>query len=49
MENIVKGESLNIRTSLGVIKVIFSHYSDKWHKRFYTINGLEFNCNEVVK
>ena len=48
MENVIKGDTLNVKTELGVDKVIFSHYSDKYHKKFWATNGLEYNCKDVL-
>jgi len=49
MENIIKGDVLSITTSSGIKKVVFSHYSDKWCKRFWTANGLEYNFKDVIR
>lgn len=48
MVNIVKGDVLNVNTELGIKKVIFSHYSDKYHKKFWATNGLEYDCKNVL-
>ena len=48
MENITKGNVITVNTPLGIKKVIFSHYSDKYHKRFWATNGLEYNCKDVL-
>jgi len=47
MENIIKGDVLKVNTASGVKEVIFSHYSDKYHKRFWATNGLEYDCKDV--
>lgn len=48
MENKTKGDVLNVNTLSGVKKIIFSHYSDKYNKRFWATNGLEYNCKDVI-
>ena len=48
MENIIKGDIISVNTSLGIKKVIFSHYSDKYHKKFWATNGLEYNCKDAI-
>jgi hypothetical protein len=48
MQNIIKGNTLNVKTELGIKKVIFSHYSDKYHKKFWATTGLEYNCKDVI-
>lgn len=48
MVNIIKGDSLNVNTLYGIKKVVFSHYSDKWHKRFFALDGLEYNYKDIV-
>ena len=48
MTNIIKGDALSVKTELGVKKIFFSHYSDKWRKKFWSTNGLEYNCKDVL-
>jgi hypothetical protein len=48
MYNIIKGDSLLVNTENGVIKVIFSHYSDKRWIRFWATNGREYDCKNVL-
>lgn len=49
MENIVRGDKLLINTEMGIITVLFSHYSDKYCKKFWGMNGVEYDCKKVLK
>lgn len=48
MNNIINGDSLRVNTENGVLKVIFSHYSDKYCNRFWATNGREYECKNVL-
>lgn len=48
MLNVIKGEVLYINSEFKISKVYFSHYSDKNCKRFWALNGVEYDCKDVL-
>ncbi len=48
MENIRKGTVVIVEMKMGKKEVVFSHYTDKWNKRFYDMNGVTYECIDVV-
>lgn len=48
MLNVIKGDVLYINSEFKILKVYFSHYSDKYYKKFWATNGVEYNCKDVL-
>jgi hypothetical protein len=48
MNNIIKGDFLRVNTENGILTVIFSHYSNKFRTRFWSTNGREYDCKNVL-
>ena len=48
MVNVIKGDVLCINSEFKILKVYFSHYSDKNRKMFWALNGVEYHCKDIL-